>query len=219
MEDELRRAFAEEPVPPRLWPRIQASLEKAEAAGIPPAPSIARGISYRALMPIAAMLLLVIVGIGLLARNAMMPAITQSDVAMVPINEFRTFEASGRALDFASADPSRVREWFLAKVDLPLPLPVAESRKARLTGGRLCYFFDRRVASFMYVLDGQSISLYVMCTDDLPVATLAEARVVNDGEHTAVVWTRGTLAYVLVSRLTVGRAADLLRGMAPSTQI
>lgn len=216
MEHKLRAAFAQEPVPTTLWPRIQASLTKVEAANA--RFRLQRMFSSRALMPIAAMLLLVFAGIGLLARDSMVPGMSQSQVAMVPLEEFRTFEASGRPLDFTSTEPAAVRQWFLAKVDLPLPFPVAETLKAHLTGGRLCYFLDRRVASFMYMLDGQSLSLYVMSAVDLPVPPRTDAEVVHDDEYTAVLWSQGDLAYVLVSRLTGDRALQLLRGLAPPTQ-
>ena len=186
------------------------------------------------MLSIAAMLLLIAVGASVLTRGGVMPAatqtaattpspeITKSTVVTVLVNEFQTFEASGRPLDFASAIPAEVRGWFRAKVDLPLPVPVAEARvpeaqmkPARLTGARLCSFLDRRVASFMYVLNGQSVSLYVMSAADLPVTAGMDAQVVQDRDYTAVLWSHGDLAYVLVSRLAGERAVALLHSMAP----
>ena len=243
MEEKLRKTFAEEPVPPTLWPRIQASLrdtsttEPSESSNRSQPAIPARRWSPRAVLSIAAMLVLAVVGASILTHGGVMPAatqstataqstaITKSEVATVLVNEFRTFEASGRALDFASAVPAEVRGWFRAKVDLPLPVPVAEAKgsaaqmkPARLTGARLCSFLDRRVASFMYVMNGQSVSLYVMSAADLPVSAGMEAQVVRDSDYTAVLWSYGELAYVLVSRLAGKRAVDLLHSMAPFSQ-
>ncbi len=216
MEEKLSNAFADEPVPPSLWPRIQSSLEQVEAAEAPPIENRRWQWSARAFLPIAAMLLLVVGIAGLVGRSLLTPQFTASEVALVPINEFRTFEASRRPLDFASVDPAKVRDWFRAKMALPLPAPVAATGEASLTGGRLCYFFDRRVASFMYGHDGRQSSLYVMAPNDLPVEPGHAPQVIEDGPLSAVVWSDGSLTYVLVSTLSPDRARDMVNEVTPT---
>src|SRR5262249_58848882 len=48
----------------------------------------------------------------------------------------------------------------------PPPTPPTLSDLS-LVGGRLCYFFKRRIAAYMYHVDGHVLSLYVMSNQDI----------------------------------------------------
>src|SRR5262249_35861792 len=85
-----------------------------------------------------------------------------------------------------------------------------------LDGGRLCYFFRRWIAAYMYRFDGHVVSLYVLSNEGIePPPELADrasgapdAVVRRIDGFTHVLWWKGPLYYSLVSDLP---AQDLLR--------
>ena len=136
-----------------LWQRIEASVERR---------AVRPGVSRSPLSWMAAALLMLTVGITSFIQ--LQPAdddATAEVVAAALINEFHTFVASHRSLDFSDTQPANIRSWFGDKVDFRVPLPV-KSNEFQLAGGRLCNMFDQRVASFMYQVDDAWVSLYIM---------------------------------------------------------
>ena len=217
MEEELRKAFEDQPVPPHLWPRIRRSLRDATPDSAASVPDLRRRspplLTYAAL---AAMLVAAVLG-TVLWRGASPTAVSPAQLAMVPIDELRTFVDSNRPLDVASTDPRGVRAWFQGTLDVPVPVPATRISGAGLVGGRLCYILQRRVASIMYTVDGRPMSLYVMAADGLTLPAAEPAgdgvRVVRDDGYTNALWSQAGLVYALVSHLPREDAAAMARGV------
>ncbi|MFX8644959.1 hypothetical protein ABTM18_19440, partial [Acinetobacter baumannii] len=68
-----------------------------------------------------------------------------------------------------------LQSWFAGKVSFTPPLPPVAIGELELTGGRLCHFFDRAIASYMYRFDGRVVSVYVMARDGLELSVAAPA--------------------------------------------
>lgn len=139
----------------------------------------------------------------------------------VPVQDLHTFVVSQRSLDVTSPDPQHLRQWFQGKVDFSLPLLPRQAGIATLVGGRLCYFLDRRVASFMYTVDGHYLSLYVMLRQGLPFPPWDsvrraghEARTCAVQGYTQIIWSHTDLLYSLVSDLPQATLLELARGLA-----
>jgi len=122
------------------------------------------------------------------------------------MNDFLTFKASGRNLDVDSNEPLELRRWLLKRLDFEVPLSSAMPAGFKLAGARLCAFLNRRSAAFMYHMDGNLASVYVMAETGLD-ATLKRV----PGNHklivfssrglTNVVWRSDGLLFVVVADL------------------
>jgi anti-sigma factor RsiW len=214
LEDRLRAAFHTEPVPPSLWPRIRADLVPRTTTTVP------RG----RVLPWpwwAAAVLLLALSIALL-RGLILPAgAREARLLSVPVQDLHTFLVSQRSLDVTSPDPQHLHQWFQGKVDFSPPLVPRQAGTATLAGGRLCYFLDRRVASFMYTVDSHYVSLYVMPRHGLP--SLPRDSVRRAGHetrtyalqgYTQIIWSHRDLLYALVSDLPSATLRALAQGLA-----
>ncbi len=218
IEDQLRHTLREEPVPPTLWPRIQADLDRVVPAAIA-ATTQKRRRPWLWSAALAAVLVLSL-GIALLKPVLMRSESLHARLLSVPVNDLHTFVVSQRPLDMASADPQQLRQWFQQKVAFPPPVLPVQVGAAYLVGGRLCYFLERRVASYMYSADGHYVSLYVMPHEGLqqpsdavrrlrqPQATVHEVQ-----GYTHVIWSHTGLLYSLVSDLPQGQIFAMARQM------
>ena len=90
-------------------------------------------------------------------------------------------------------------------------------------GGRLCYFLERRVASYMYTAHSRYVSLYVMPQHGLPsppdaLMTLAQPRATVHAVqgYTQVIWLQTDLLYALVSDLPKEQLFEMVRQMVPT---
>ncbi len=112
----------------------------------------------------------------------------------------------------------------LSRVDFIPPAPPMTLRLV-LIGGRLCYFFERRIASYMYRIDGRLVSLYIMSSKDIDSPSAGGG--VTIGTHTAavrevdafahVLWNEGSLYYSLVSNQPAARVVELAGALAAVT--
>jgi anti-sigma factor RsiW len=218
LEERLRLTFRTEPVPATLWPRIRAGLERHASPG--------RAVESRQRLPlrfwpmVVAAVLLLALGGALFHRAVLLPHALATRVLSVPVQDLQTFVVSQRSLDMADADPQHLRQWFQGKVDFPPPLVPTQVGSARLVGGRLCYFLDRRVASFMYTTAGRYLSLYVMprqglrspSGDGVPLPR-TPARVYEVQGYTHILWWHTDLLYSLVSDLPQAQLFELAQGL------
>lgn len=153
----------------------------------------------------------------MLLRALWAPGALEARLLSVPVQDLHTFVVSQRSLDVASPDPQYVRQWFQGKVDFPPPLLPTHAGTATLVGGRLCYFLDRRVASFMYTTDGHYLSLYVMPRRGLSppqdgvARTTPRATVHEVQGYTHIIWSHMALLYSLVSDLPTARLLEMTR--------
>jgi len=220
-EAQLREAFRDEAPPPALWPRIAADLrcQSADAQGVENRQR-ARFPSRRAAIAAA----LLAVGVALTVRRLATVGVDSAALMQTPVGELRSFIDSGRPVDFATADPVVLREWFMSRVDFIPPAPPMTLRLV-LIGGRLCYFFERRIASYMYRIDGRLVSLYIMSSKDIDSPSAGGG--VTIGTHTAavrevdafahVLWNEGSLYYSLVSNQPAARVVELAGALAAVT--
>jgi anti-sigma factor RsiW len=203
VESRIRAALSPVPETEKLWRRISAALERDRESQ----PSrLRRRWWYRSVLAAGAIAASVLVGVMLWQLIATRPSgDNRPSLASVPVMEFQTYIESRRSMDVATADPAQLRSWFATRVDFTPPAPPAPSGRLELLGGRLCYFFDRRVASYMYRFSGHLVSLYVMRGDGLDFSKTARERrsaVLHAGGFTDVVWTKGDFLFFLVSDLS-----------------
>jgi anti-sigma factor RsiW len=216
-EVRLREAFRGERSPPALWPRIAADLGRhgavAQAAGE------RRRVGYPSRRVAIAAAALLAVGFVVMARRLVTAAVDSAELMQTPVGELRSFIDSGRPVDFVTTDPAVLRAWFMDRVDF---VPPAPTPRLTLVGGRLCYFFERRIASYMYKIDGHLVSLYLMsnkgieppsASHEVALGTRAAAiREVDGFAH--MLWKEGSLYYSLVSDQPAAQLVELARALA-----
>jgi len=221
LEKHLRNAFRQEAPPHQLWSRIAADLHAGDLSSqnVERHPHVWRLSRRRA---IAASALFAVAAV-LAGRRLMTTGIARSELMQTPLDELRSFVDSGRPLDVETTDPGQLRQWFMPKVNFAPPTPPTTSDLS-LVGGRLCYFFRRRVAAYMYHADGHVLSLYIMSDRDIEMpssgdATLggrpAAVRELDGFAH--ILWRDGTLCYSLVSNQPADRLIQVAQAIAMAT--
>ncbi len=219
VEDQLRAIWREEPVPDGLWARIQSELDDT-ALVTPRQDRKYRAVSWPWLAAAAAMIVFVF---SVIQWGPIFPstASQQARLLAVPVDDLQTFVVSQRALDVAESRPSSLRKWFQTKVSFSPPILPAQVEKAKLAGGRLCHFLNRRVASFMYRADGRYVSVYVMPREGLtlPVGEgidlhRAQATVHEVQGYTHLIWSQTDLLYSFVSDLPPDRIMPMAKAIA-----
>jgi anti-sigma factor RsiW len=215
LERRLRDAFCGEAPPAALWSRIAAELHVRSHAASRESRPPAGFLQRRAVIAGTALLT---VGIGLAGWRMTMEGIGPTELMETPVEELRSFIDSGRAVDFATADPVELQQWFVPRVDFAPPEPPMNAGLT-LIGGRLCYFFQRRVAAYMYRADDRLLSLYVMSDGDIerpsgnasvmPGGRRAAVREIDGFAH--VFWKVGGLSFSLVSNQSASRLEAIAR--------
>jgi anti-sigma factor RsiW len=221
VETRLRNALGEEAPPHHLWSRIAAHL-RADHSGsqrVERRPRVWR-LSRRAAIAASA---LFAIGVVFAGRRLMTTDIDAAALMRTPVDELRSFIDSGRSVDVATTDPAQLRQWFVPRVDFAPPTPPTMSDLS-LVGGRLCYFFRRRIAAYMYDVDGHVLSLYIMSDQDIEFPSRrdvmlggrpAAVREVDGFAH--VLWRDGKLYYSLVSNQPAARLVQVAQGIAMAT--
>ena len=218
-ESRLQDLWRAEPVPEGLWERVQARLDHTEPKG--------RGAWFTRRLPawtwLAATAAALALAVGLSWFGSLMPSMAtrQAQLLSVPVDDLHTFVVSKRRMDADIASPAPLRQWFQDKVAFSPPLLPANVAKAKLVGGRLCHFLDRRVASFMYESEGRYISVYVMPHKGLTVPAgqgvdlhRAQAMRHEIQGYTNLMWSNMDLLYAVVSDLPQGRLQEVAREIA-----
>ena len=156
----------------------------------------------------AGLVLMLTVGIISFDRT---PALELDDLL---VNEFNTFVASGRGLDYESALPDEVRAWFEGKIMFNPPLPGSVTGLS-LAGARLCNLAGDRVASYMYKVEEGWVSVYIHRSGDSE--SKRQRRI--DG-YAVLSWTENGLRFVLVGAVAEGRLRELAESLGqPATSI
>lgn len=219
VEDRLRTVWREEPAPDGLWARIQDGLDGA-ASAMPSGERQRRVTPWLWLAAAAAMLVLMF---SVMQLGSIFPstATRQARLLSVPVDDLQTFVVSQRALDVAETAPVSLRKWFQNKVSFSPPVLPGQVEKAKLAGGRLCHFLNRRVASFMYRTDGRYVSVYVMPREGLTLPDgegidlhRAQATVHEVQGYTHLVWSQTDLLYSFVSDLPQDRIVPMAKAIA-----
>jgi anti-sigma factor RsiW len=150
----IREAFADECPPDGLEQRLARSLRTL------PSPVRTTLVWRRFAMAVAAIILILALAVIPVSRE-------KAELADVPLKELQAFIDANRPVDVATNDPARVRNWLAQRVDFAPPLVARGSTQIELIGGRLCVFAGRRVASYMYRVQGRLLSIYIMSADGL----------------------------------------------------
>ncbi|ETX04836.1 MAG: hypothetical protein ETSY2_26485 [Candidatus Entotheonella gemina] len=219
VEEQLRAVWQQEPVPEALWRRIQAQLDR-PVFDTPATETKRRAIPWPWLAAVAAMMILVfsVIQLGSLLPSA---ANRQARLLSVPVDDLHTFVVSQRALDVADTGPASLRKWFRTRVSFSPPVLPGQVEKAKLVGGRLCHFLNRRVASFMYKTEGRYISVFVMPREGLTLPSgegvdlhHAQATVHEVQGYTHLIWSQTDLLYSFVSDLPQDRIMQMAQAIA-----
>ena len=203
LQELVHDTLASEPAPPGLWQRIDERLDAGEpTAVIVRFPRLAPWGSWRRLAAVAAVLVLVVAG-----ALALRPGITSEQLVVhETVEDFVTFQLSGRPFDSVATDPLEVRAWFAGKIQFALPRLKSEAAGYRLVGSRLCWLLDRRLGAFTYRRDDRLMTLYVMDGEGIDLAegrfdealgAMASRRQVES--YNSLVWHHGDLLFSLVS--------------------
>lgn len=218
IEARLRATLRDDVPPSRLWPRVSTELHALGGEGASTSRPHRIGQASRRVAIAAAALLAI--GMAVQLRRQSIGGINTAQLMKTPVDELRSFVDSGRPVDFSTADPVELRRWFVPRVDFTPPA-APMNPGTTLIGGRLCYFFERRIASYMYKADDHLVSLYVMSDQgiELPSSgggvTIGERRAaVREADGFAhVLWPEGQLYYSLVSDQPASRLMLLARAM------
>jgi len=221
VETRLRNALGDEAPPHHLWSRIAAHLraDNIRAERVECRPRVWR-LSRRTAIAASA---LFAIGVVFAGRRLMTTDIDAAALMRTPVDELRSFIDSGRSVDVATTDPAQLRQWFVPRVDFAPPTPPTMSDLS-LVGGRLCYFFRRRIAAYMYHVDGHVLSLYVMSDQDIELPSRRDAmlggrpaavRELDGFAH--VLWRDGKLYYSLVSNQPAARLVQVAQAIAMAT--
>lgn len=109
------------------------------------------------------------------------------------------------AAEYVTASHEEAEGWFSSKLDVSLVLPNFDARNMTLSGVRLCYVLDRRVALLFYEWESQHLSLFAMSDSGLdfigmdPVDLLnTECATETYKGYRVVCWKRAGLLYALI---------------------
>lgn len=219
LEAKLHTVWREEAAPDELWTRIRTELD-GTALTAPREDQKRRVGSWVWLTAAAAMMVLMfsVMQLGSFWPSA---AALQARLLSVPVDDLQTFVVSQRDLDVADTQPASLRQWFQTKVAFSPPVLPDRVEKAKLAGGRLCHFLNRRVASFMYQTDGRYVSVYVMPREGLTLPAgeavdlhRAQATVHEVQGYTHLIWSQTDLLYSFVSDLPQERILPMAKAIA-----
>jgi anti-sigma factor RsiW len=214
LEWQLRTVLKGESTPATLLPGIRRGIQR----GVPQPAIDSRRRAIGGAM--AAVAVFAATALGLWIAIPGKPV--EARVMTVPVGEFRDWVGSKRPLDVVEQDPERLQRWFVPKVAFDPPKPLGYASGINLNGGRLCNFFNRWIASYMYTVDGHVASLYIMPADGLALPVMSQTALRAGGEaagrasavwsadgYSHVLWLRGGLIYSLVAELPASRLQEL----------
>ena len=219
----LRQGRDQETAPPELRARIDLILsgQDAEASTVSPAAPGPR-LSRRHLGLAAFGALAASVAGAVVLPKLLVSRLEPEDIAATLIRDFETFLFAERVLDLIEDDPASVVTWYRDRLDFGLPRLPAEIGGYRLRGGRLCWLFDRRLASLSFETGEEALALYIMRSDgtDLQDASPVEASGLNASIHrqdrfTNVIWRDGGLVFGLVGEAAPERVEALAQLISP----
>jgi anti-sigma factor RsiW len=222
IEARLRATLRDDASPPELWPRISAELQALGGDGASASrPHRIGQTSRRAAIAAAALLA---IGMAVQLRRLSFRGIGTAQLMKTPVDELRSFVDSGRPVDFSTADPVELRRWFMPRIDFTPPAPPMNPGLT-LIGGRLCYFFERRIASYMYRADNHLMSLYIMSDQGIELPSGSRGVTIDDRAAAVreadgfalVLWKEGKLYYSLVSDQPASRLIVVARAMVAVT--
>jgi anti-sigma factor RsiW len=212
----LRGAIAEAgagyETPPALARRIEAMLALEGAAAEARTPEVVvaaprrRGIAGHALdarwwtgavTGLAAGLALMV----LLPRQAEVPPPNEDALLASHLRSL----LPGHELDVPSSDRHVVKPWFAGRIEFAPPAPDLSAEGFPLSGGRLDYVEDRKVAALVYRRRRHVINVFVGKADE---ASREAAQQASKDGYNIVRWRSGDLEFAAVSDLNAKELAQ-----------
>ncbi len=204
MNARLREELRDDRDTSALWSRIARDIDAEAQPSIAEQTSVSRGKAVGGFFAAGA------IAAVMLAAIFAFPFTQNDQIKITPLavkesmNDFLTFKASGRNLDVDSNEPMEIRRWFVKRLDFEVPLSSAMPAGFKLAGARLCAFLNRRSAAFMYHMEDNLASVYVMPETGLDailklVPRNNELVVFLSRGLTNVVWRNDGLLYVVVA--------------------
>jgi anti-sigma factor RsiW len=214
LQRHLRRLAADSRTPDGLWVRMSDRLDR--AAAMPPLAATDRPQSptRRWVMWAASAAALGTVAVG---AQRLLPLSSVEPVIAEPVQDFITFRLSGRTEDFVSRDAAELARWAESRTTFALPPLRQDLGDYQLTGGRLCWLLDRRLAGISYARGSEKAVVYLMDgaglsipTSGRPLDTGARVRIHHYKGHGVAVWREHDIIYVVVAR------NETLKGLLPA---
>lgn len=213
-ESVLKNAYRNAATPHAdLWARIRATVAQTGTARANSGFAWWRG--WIRLASVAAAAAFVAIAITIYEYRVVEINTSEASLVAAPAQDLRVFVESRRPMDVATFDAEELQRWFRGKFEFPLPKFNTDT-ESRLVGGRLCYFLNRRIASLLYRVDGQLISLYViperqitLKTQTAPAIAGQRALLREDKGYSQVMWQTDNVVYALVGELPLRRLVDL----------
>lgn len=135
-------------------------------------------------------------------------------IAPTLFQDYATLIAADGPLDLVDTDPDQVLAWFRPRIPFPLPRLPALS-EIGISGARLCWLLDRRVAAIHLDSGAGGASLYLTgakgltLDGDRQLPSAHGPAVLSDGDLAGAFWRQGQLAYGLVGRQPDAAILDL----------
>lgn len=142
-----------------------------------------------------AMALAALTAAWLSERHPAEPLVTEA------VNDHLRVLAKGPNLDVQSGDLHQVRPWLTARLDFAPVIPFPGDADFPLRGGSLEYFLDRRAAILVYGRRLHTVTVIVTRPDGQAWPEAATPLVTSVRGFHVRLWTRGGLAYAVVSDL------------------
>jgi anti-sigma factor RsiW len=143
------------------------------------------------------------------------PNTREHNLAAELIDDHIRYRLSAQPVEQAMTNPAELSHWFNSRLDFVAGIPPLAGFE--LSGGRLSYVCDRRVALAFYRKPDQLVSLFVLRGDGIDISTMEKIGVSGkvlcrgDGKgYQVVAWKQKDLLYALVSdKNVVNLAASL----------
>jgi anti-sigma factor (TIGR02949 family) len=208
-----RRDRLVEPAPPDLRLRIVRAVQTEETQRRWDVMSRRRTFG---LLALAASLVLAVIGGSFYFRSAEHP---KSVVSEVVDEHIRCMMKKEGVLEFTTADPGAMSQWFQGRIDIHVAVPPFQRPGLRLAGGRLCYLLDRQGAHMVYREGAHVICLFVLDRKGIPLPQDQEAviaghpiRLASYKGYNVAVWEDRGLVHALVADVS----PDNLKALAAS---
>jgi anti-sigma factor RsiW len=189
-----------------LQPRAPEALRARIATQLGPSrPAVRRWMPLR--MPVAATLVLSLLGVGIYGMTSASSAVLAAQLALDHLKCVKLVPGDGAINPVQAA-----REWSERYQWTPKVPAAPKAHKGSLVGVRRCLYGHGHLAHLLYEVDGRVVSLFVMPRSEYPAG---EAPATHDflGQH-AEVWASGDHSFAVVGDLapeTLGRLAAEFR--------
>ncbi len=151
---------------------------------------------------LASLVIVSAISIGTLLRPSPTDALAQQVVS----SHIRSLLAN-HLTDVASSDQHTVKPWFSGKLDFAPVVKDFASQGFPLTGGRLDYLDNRRVAALLYKRHQHTINLFLWPTSQSD----SEPETLAIKGYNIVHWTQSGMTYWAISDVNASELKDFVR--------